>query len=444
MHAQGCSRGFATPAGVAVVLALALTLPITAASPAGSGPQAAVAGLGFFTLPPCRVVDTRASLPLLPGIQFFPLAGHCGIPACARAVSANLTVVGPQAAGHLTAYAGDAQLPATSNLNFGAGQVRANYAIVQLADDGAGTINLLVDVNGYFETTAGSGPIAVDSLAPAATELTQLGMTRIFGQGFTDPVAVSLAGYAAQVLCSSGTEIEVVPAFPVGIGCSAVQGPVHVTNLSSGESADGPQFTYLPSNPSLVGVSPSSVGESGGAVLSLTGSFPYASQTGVLIGPQAASPDGTSTTTTLHVPAPPFTGTFPTQPCSAGGETGTQEVPVSVDVTVTNPITGCSSTAPGALTYIPNDGRCQVPPPPPPPVAAFTASTPVGSNTATFTDTSTGSPTNWSWSFGDGSYTHVQNPVHTYSAAGIYVAMLTVCNAVSCSTTASFITVPGQ
>jgi hypothetical protein len=462
MSAHGCSQGLASPAVVVGVLIqiLALAMPAVAVPPVPAAATLAASGrpltgLAFFTVPPCRIVDTRAYLPLLPGVQFFQLAGHCGIPACASAVSANLTVVEPQSQGYLTAYAGDAQLPTTSNLNFSAGQVRANSAIVQLADDGAGTVgvyyagtasaNLIVDVNGYFESTpAQSGTIVVDSVAPAAQGITLQGMIRIYGQGFEDPVAVTLAGVAAYVLCASGTEIQVAPGFPTGAGCSDVQGPVHVTNLGSGDSADGPQFTYLNSPPALVSVSPSDVFQSGGTFLSFTGSFPFGNQTGVLIGQQAASPDANSTTTTLYVPAPPFTGTFPTQPCyGPGGETGTQEVPVSVDVTLTNPIISCSSTAHDALTYLPNDGSCHLPPPPPP-VAAFIASTGVDSNTTTFIDTSTGSPTSWSWDFGDGASTHLQNPVHTYSAAGTYVVMLTACNLGGCSTASLPIIVPGQ
>ncbi len=46
-----------------------------------------------------------------------------------------------------------------------------------------------------------------------------------------------------------------------------------------------------------------------------------------------------------------------------------------------------------------------------------------------FTDTSSGSPTAWSWSFGDGATSTVQNPSHTYSAAGTYTVALTASNA---------------
>src|SRR6185436_14347283 len=53
------------------------------------------APLDFFTLPPCRLVDTRIDLPALqPGAQrTFVLTGACGVPSTARALSVNLTAV---------------------------------------------------------------------------------------------------------------------------------------------------------------------------------------------------------------------------------------------------------------------------------------------------------------------------------------------------------------
>ncbi len=49
--------------------------------------------------------------------------------------------------------------------------------------------------------------------------------------------------------------------------------------------------------------------------------------------------------------------------------------------------------------------------------------------TVAFTDTSTGSPTSWAWVFGDGATSVLQNPGHTYAAAGVYNVKLTVTNA---------------
>jgi hypothetical protein len=123
--------------------------------------------LAFYTLPPCRIVDTRnapgssGGPALAPGWQrIFTVAEACGVPAGAKAVSVNLTVVA-SAPGYLSLFPGDAVHPGSSNLNFGAGQIRANNAVLALAGDGTGSVNVfngstgtvqvIIDVNGYFQ-----------------------------------------------------------------------------------------------------------------------------------------------------------------------------------------------------------------------------------------------------------------------------------------------------
>jgi hypothetical protein len=121
-------------------------------------------GLFFFTVPPCRVLDTRGGTPLTSAATtLVQVAGKCGVPADAKAVSVNWTIVQPQGQGFLTVYPGDGHVPSTSTLNFGPGQVRANNAVALLAGDGSGTVHalatfsgggttdLLLDVNGYFK-----------------------------------------------------------------------------------------------------------------------------------------------------------------------------------------------------------------------------------------------------------------------------------------------------
>jgi Phosphate-induced protein 1 conserved region len=122
----------------------------------------------FYTVPPCRLIDTRnpagpAGGPALQAglTRTFALAGSCGIPAGAKALSVNVTVTQPAAAGHLTAYAADEQPGGTSTINFSAGQTATNNALLRLSGDGsgaiavttatAGTVQMILDVNGYFQ-----------------------------------------------------------------------------------------------------------------------------------------------------------------------------------------------------------------------------------------------------------------------------------------------------
>jgi hypothetical protein len=92
--------------------------------------------------------------------RIFALGAQCGVPASATAVVANLTVTQPTAAGLLSVLPGDAPAGNTIDLAFGAGQTRANNAILSLSVDGqesiavrntsAGTVHLILDVSGYF------------------------------------------------------------------------------------------------------------------------------------------------------------------------------------------------------------------------------------------------------------------------------------------------------
>ena len=118
----------------------------------------------FFTVKPCRLLDTRQlnqGPALASGVpRLLAVPGACGVPPTATAVAINVTVTQASGAGHLVIYPGGAPLPATSTLNFGAGQTRANNAVVALgAEDSlalsafasGGSVHVVVDVVGYFE-----------------------------------------------------------------------------------------------------------------------------------------------------------------------------------------------------------------------------------------------------------------------------------------------------
>lgn len=130
-------------------------------------PSTAASPMDFHTLSPCRVVDTRSADgpyggPALASSELrdFLIAGQCGIPEDARAVSLNITAVGPTGPGFLRIFASGTFEASTSILNFGAGQIRANNGIVGLLDGSLsvrafvdaspGTVHVLIDVNGYF------------------------------------------------------------------------------------------------------------------------------------------------------------------------------------------------------------------------------------------------------------------------------------------------------
>jgi hypothetical protein len=125
------------------------------------------AALDFYSLAPCRLVDTRSPAgplggpSILPGDErLFTVAGACGIPADAKALSVNLTAVLPGANGNLTLFPADQVTPLASFLNYQTGVTRANNALILLSDT-TGAIRIkantvlpldfILDVNGYFK-----------------------------------------------------------------------------------------------------------------------------------------------------------------------------------------------------------------------------------------------------------------------------------------------------
>jgi len=138
--------------------------PVNAGIADGRGEATLMAeGHGFYTVTPCRSVDTRdpsPGAPLSAGVpRPFAIAGTCGIPPTARAVSLNLTVTGATGNGNVRLYPGGTAPPPTSTINFGAGLTRANNAISLLGTEGdltallssAPSAHVIIDVNGYFE-----------------------------------------------------------------------------------------------------------------------------------------------------------------------------------------------------------------------------------------------------------------------------------------------------
>jgi hypothetical protein len=164
------SAGVGLSAGGSLLAAWQSTTSAADAA-AVSARAATLPALNFFTVTPCRLLDTRNANGPLGGpalnhgqVRNFPLQGAgCQIPATAKAVSVNAATVAPSGDGFLIVYPGDAAPPGTSNLNFLAGVVQANNAVLGLSRNGdgscnvlavvsgGGTVHFILDVNGYFQ-----------------------------------------------------------------------------------------------------------------------------------------------------------------------------------------------------------------------------------------------------------------------------------------------------
>jgi hypothetical protein len=142
------------------------------------------APLPFIALTPCRVADTRGNgftgaygPPSLAAnaTRSITIAGQCGVPATAAAVSFNFAALNIDAAGDLRIFAAGSGVSPVSTLNYNANTPNiANSAIVALGTGGAITvqadatgIDLIVDVNGYYD---GSGSLQLSLSRRAALD----------------------------------------------------------------------------------------------------------------------------------------------------------------------------------------------------------------------------------------------------------------------------------
>ena len=160
--------------GVVLLLLMGLLTTATAWGQA-AGP------FDTFTVPPCRVLDTRLSTPLGPlpanGTRNILVAGdltaggtvnqggatNCGVPdPGATGVFINVVAVNAGGPGHLTIYPFGTSLPLASALNFTTGQTIANGVLVPICTPAASCIfdlsitmgpagaHVVIDITGYL------------------------------------------------------------------------------------------------------------------------------------------------------------------------------------------------------------------------------------------------------------------------------------------------------
>jgi len=121
----------------------------------------------YFSVTPCRVVDTRNANGTNGGpimtentSRDFRIRGNCGIPTTAKAVVMNIAVTQATTNSFLTAWPSGTARPSSSVINFNASQpALSNGAIVGLSTatndlsvfNRWGNVHVIIDVNGYFQ-----------------------------------------------------------------------------------------------------------------------------------------------------------------------------------------------------------------------------------------------------------------------------------------------------
>jgi len=226
--------------------------------------------LAFYTLPPCRVADTRdpnqpAGLgpPFMPGGQArdFPiLKSNCQIPNTAQAYSFNVTAVPHVPLGYLTVWPAGQPQPLVSTLNAPTGTTTANAAIVPAGTGGdvdvypSNNIDLVIDINGYFAAPGGQNQLSLYPAAPCRIlDTRQVGNGQPFVGELTVDVVNSACGPAAtaQAYVFNAT---VVPSGPLGyltLWPDGVQQPL-VATLNAVDGAVTSNMAIVPTNNGLI------------------------------------------------------------------------------------------------------------------------------------------------------------------------------------------------
>jgi hypothetical protein len=180
-------------------------------------------GPGAYTaVQPFRICDTRSAAitgygtecsgdPVGEGsaldVQITGVTGYAGpsVPSDAQSVVLNVTAIGGSATTYLTVFPAGSPVPDASNLNVTSGINQANLVVVALGAGGqvgiynsAGTVNVAVDVEGYFAapTVTSSVPGLFHPIAPLRICDTRQGSATAcsgysLGQGQWEKVVVS-------------------------------------------------------------------------------------------------------------------------------------------------------------------------------------------------------------------------------------------------------------
>ncbi len=191
---------------------------------------------GFNGITPVRIGDTRTDggAGCVAGTRSFQVTGLLtGVPTDAVATALNVTVVGPSAAGYLTAYPEGIPRPVVSTLNYTPGQVVANGTLLKIGNAGqirvfasTGCPHVVVDVVGWFApgiaTLGGFVGITparlVDSRSSFGSSCLNPSLgQQVAGSSAAPDVPLNAGAVALNVTAIGGSVPGFITAYPAGV-----------------------------------------------------------------------------------------------------------------------------------------------------------------------------------------------------------------------------------
>lgn len=194
------------------------------------GPPGGSGGLGYVPLNSYRLLDTRVPIggpkgPLRPNQAVTVNTAPGGVPASAAVAVVNITALNHKVGGYLTAY--PAAYPAVASVNYGV-LSRPNLTLVPLVDgkftlqNRVGTTDAMVDIVGYFDSTASARYVGLPAPVRIADSRTgnggHLGLLAYGDRFGLDGGGLGVLPYTASGLWIGMTAIGVVPNYLAGGG----------------------------------------------------------------------------------------------------------------------------------------------------------------------------------------------------------------------------------
>ncbi len=301
---SGATVAFGTSPATSVTVVSASE--VTAITPSGSGtvsvtvtnPGGATAtdlygytyvSAGAYTaLQPFRICDTRTGTGTecssdgvlgQGGTMTFQVSGIDSVPSGAQSVVLNVTAISGTAGTFLTVFPAGNAVPTASNLNVSAQTNQANLVVVPLGPGGQvsiynslGSINVAVDVQGYFAAASGSSvPGLFHPITPLRICDTRSGSGTAcsgsaLGQGLWTKVVVSgcptgdpsctqsvpttdAAAVALNLTAVSGSSLTYLSVVPPSVGDACPSGTPAFSNLNVNAQTNLPTRVIVPLGP---------------------------------------------------------------------------------------------------------------------------------------------------------------------------------------------------
>jgi len=245
-------------------------------------------GTAYTALQPFRICDTRTGTGTecssdgvlgQGGTMTFQVSGIDSVPSGAQSVVLNVTAISGTAGTFLTVFPAGNAVPTASNLNVSAQTNQANLVVVPLGSGGQvsiynslGSINVAVDVQGYFAAASGSSvpglfhPITPLRICDTRTGSGTACSGSALGQGLWTKVVVSgcptgdpsctgsvpttdAAAVAVNLTAVSGSSPTYLSVVPPNGGDACPSGTPAFSNLNVNAQTNLPNRVIVPLSP---------------------------------------------------------------------------------------------------------------------------------------------------------------------------------------------------